>query len=562
MTLAQTLQFAATFTVTQWQVDGVAGGSAAVGTISAGGLYQPPAAVGTHSVTAVGAGQAASVPLFVTDPPAVATCHYDKARSGVNARETVLTPTRLSGRFERQFSLAVDGQVYAQPLYVPNLAMPGVGLRNVVFVATEADSVYAFDADGSTVAPLWTRHLADAAQGVVPLTDLQVQSNDITPQIGITGTPVIDPIAQTLYVVTVASELGKPVQRLHALSLLTGQPRVPSVVIAGQVAGTGSASQGGQVAFDALLANQRAGLLLSNGTVYVAWASHGDVGPYHGWVMGFDAATLNRVSVFTSTPNGDEGGIWMSGGGIAADANNQLYLSVGNGAFDAGSGGSDYADSVLRLDAALAVQDYFTPQDQQQLSLADQDLGSTATLILPDQGGAVPHLALAGGKAGTLYLLNRDQLGHISPFPQDPQIVGEIAQATAGKCFSSPTFFAGRAYLQGASDFLRAFALGTTGAAPRLALGAQGSRTAGFPGTQPIVSANGTQDGIVWTLQVDGFAAGRPAVLLAYDPVTLTVLYDSGQSAGAAVKFTVPTVANGRVYVGTQTEVSVFGLQR
>src|SRR5437879_8359632 len=513
----------------------------------------------------------------------VLTYHNDNARTGQNLGETILTPGNVApGTFEKLFSYPVDGYVYAQPLYAPNVNIPGQGFHNVVFVATEHDSVYAFDADDASVGQLWQVSFIDPANGVTPVPPGDVQSQDIAPEIGITGTPVIDDVSGTLYVVARTKEVlgdgSHYVQRLHALDITTGAEKFGGPVVIGDtifdgssttyvsapsVSGSGDGSVGGQVFFDALRQNQRSGLLLLNGVVYIGWASHSDTSPYHGWVLGYDAQTLAPVggAVFNTTPNGGQGGIWMSGGGLAADSNGSVYLSTGNGTFDVtGSQAPAYGDSVLKLATGLdlTVADSFTPWNQEDLKNKDQDLGSGGVLLLPDQPGARPHLLVTAGKDGTIYLIDRDDLGGYQRCGTGCDDV--VQELTIGQCFCTPAYFNNQVYFQGANDVLKAFSLSNGRLVSPPA--SQSSVPFNYFGATPSISANGSSSGIVWALQA---AAQGPAILRAYDALDLSrELYSSDQMPAdqldGAVKFAVPTVANGQVYVGTQSSLSVFGL--
>jgi len=516
---------------------------------------------------------------------AVLTYHNDNARTGQNLGETILTPGNVSpDTFGRLFSYPVDGSVYAQPLYVPNVNLPSQGVHNVVFVATEHDSVYAFDADDASVGLLWQVSFIDPANGVTTVPPEDVQSQDIGPEIGITGTPVIDDGSGTLYVVAKTKEaLGDGshyVERLHALDIATGAEKFGAPIVIGDTifAGgdpcdpgnytyfvgpsvAGTADGGTEVSFNALRANQRLGLLLSNGVVYVAWASHGDSCPYHGWVIGYDAQTLQQVAVFNTTPNGSQGGIWMSGAGLAADSDGAIYLSTGNGTFDVtDSQAPAYGDSVLKLATCidLTVADFFTPWNQDALAANAQDLGSGGTLLLPDQPGARPHLMVAAGKEGTIYLIDRDDLG---AYQRCGTTCDDVVQVTplGSASFGAPAYFNTRVYYQGVGDVLKAFELsnGLLSSSPV----SQSTTPFSFPGSTPSVSANGSTNAIVWALEVNSCTA----VLHAYDALDLSrELYASTQvpadQLDGGVKFTLPTVANGKVYVGTQGNLHVFGL--
>ncbi|PYM80278.1 MAG: hypothetical protein DME09_19660 [Candidatus Rokuibacteriota bacterium] len=517
----------------------------------------------------------------------VLTYHNDRARTGQNLSETTLTPSNVTaGTFKRLFSYAVDGYVYAQPLYLANVTIPGQGLRNVVFVATEHDSVYAFDADNSGVGQLWRVSFINPGQGIttVPSGDVNGTptnlSADIVPEIGITGTPVIDPLTGTLYVVAKTKEVvggqAHHVQRLHALDVVTGAEKFGGPVVIGDailtapfvsggrsiyvsgpsVAGSGAGSVGNTV-FSALL--------LLNGVVYVAWASEGDSGVYHGWVTAHDARTLGLVTAFNESPNGTMGGIWMAGGGPAVDGTGAVYLSTGNGTFDVtGPNSPAYGDTVLKLlpGTGLSVGDFFTPWNQASLFANDLDLAAGGVLILPDQPGPHPHLMVAAGKEGKIYLINRDDMGNYQRCGGTCDGVVQVIPLGTPS-LDVPAHFNGQLYYAGAGDFLKAFQLsnGLLSAAPV----SQSSTAFGFPGASPSISANGASNGIVWAVQVDGYATGTPAVLHAYDAQNVSrELYNSNMAAGdqleSGVKFGVPTIVSGKVYVGTQSTLAVFGL--
>ena len=497
----------------------------------------------------------------------VLTYHNDNARTGQNLQETILTPANVNQTmFGKLYHQRVDGFVYAEPLYVSNVAIPGKGSHNVVYVATEHDSVYAFDADSNTgqnAQPLWKTRFA--GRGVRPVPSRDIGCTDLVPEIGITGTPVIDPATATLYVVAKTKENHSYVQRLHALDIQTGQEKLGGpVVISASVPGSGDGNNGGVVSFDPLLQNQRAGLLLTNGVVYVAWGSHCDINPYHGWVMGFDAATLRLVATFNSTPDGGLGGIWQGGAGPAADSGGNIYFGTGNGTFDADSGGADFGDSLLKLSPSggFMVSDYFTPTNQDALNGGDIDFGSSGALLLPDQLGAHPHLVVACGKEGKLYLIDRDNMGHFNPL-DDSQIVESIPGAV-NSCFGGPAYWNGRVYYGGAGDTLKAFTL--SGGLLSTTAESASNAAFGYPGVSPSISANGTANGIVWALERSSSGHVPSVVLHAYNATDLSQeLYNSGQVAhrdlaGPSVKFVPPMVANGKVYVAAHRRISVYGL--
>ena len=504
----------------------------------------------------------------------VLTFHNDNARDGVNSLETVLTPVNVnSAQFGKVFSYPVDGYVYAQPLYIPGVKIPGNGVHNVVYVATEHDSVYAFDADALVSTPLWQRSFINPAEGVTSVPSSDTGTDDITPEIGITSTPVIDATGGTLYVVAKTKVVNAGTgqvsyeQRLHALSLATGAEKLGGpVLIDPLMHGTGAGGNGGLIPFDALRQNQRAGLLLSDGSIYLAFGSHGDNPPYHGLVIAYDAAHLGKPAVFDDTPNGSDGGIWQSGNGPAADAQGRIYVASGNGTFDFNQGGPDLGDSIVKLRfsrlSGFSVETYFTPYNQASLSSNDVDFGDSGVLLLPDQTTGPAHLAVTAGKDGVIYLVNRDKMGGYNP-SNDDQIVQALSGALASGVWAVPAFFNNTMYLSAQFDFLKGFTL-SSGQFPSTA-NIETPVAFGFPGPSPSISANGSHDVIVWALKDDGYASSSPTVLYAFDG-NLNELYDTTQAsanrdqAGGAVKFTVPTIANGRVYVGTETELDVYGL--
>jgi len=501
------------------------------------------------------------------------TYHNDNARTGQNLNETVLTWANVNqAQFGKKFSYPLDGIAYASPLYVANVPIPGQGGCNVVYVATEHDSVYAFDADGVNSNPLWKVTFINPAAGVttVPAADTG-ECCDIALEIGITGTPVIDQGTGTLYVVAKTKEGTNYVQRLHALDITTGAEKFGGpVVIQASIPGTGDGNDGnGNVPFNALRENQRPALLLNNGVVYIGFASHGDQTPYHGWVLGYEATTLQQVMAYNDTPNGGDGGIWHSGGGPAADAAGNIYFVTGNGTFDANIGGLDYGDSVEKISPSGSVLDYFTPHDQAALSAGDLDLGSGEALLLPDQGGLHPHLLVTAGKNGTIYLIDRDNMGHFNP-NNDNQIVQSVVNifpnpggSTLGGNFSVPVYFNGFVYFAPVAGTLQAFQLnnGLLSTTPT----SQSTASYAFPGGMFAISANGTTNGILWAVQrVD---ATTPGVLHAYKATDLGIeLYNSNQAGSRdtmdiAAKFNIPLVANGKVYVASVRHLTVYGQQ-
>src|SRR2546425_5887183 len=514
----------------------------------------------------------------------VFTQRYDPQRTGQNRQESILTPSNVaSSTFGKLFACAVDGEVYAQPLYVANFLIQ-VGTHNVVFVATVNDSVYAFDADASPCVQYWKKSFLGTGVTTVPPADTG-ETGDINTIIGITGTPVIDPATGTLYVVAKTKEPTGYFQRLHALDLATGGEKFSGPAdISSAITVPGSGDTGdstcpgsaGNVPFCPLRENQRPGLLLLNGKVYVAWASHGDIGPYHGWVIGYAAANLAQSPVvFNTTRNGGLGGIWMSGTGPAADAAGNIYVITGNGTFDTAAPRTNYGDSFIKLNPAsgLSVADFFTPANQSNLNANDFDVGSGGAIVLPDSAGSAahPHLLIGGDKQGVLYVIDRDNMTGFNPGgDQILQTVPVTARPACIICgiFSTPAFWEGKLYVVAIGDVLKQYTLanGVLSALPAL----QAGDVFGFPGATPAISSNGATNGIVWALDTsnngtpNGSGISSPAILFAYDATNLSKLYSSPASgagaAGDALKFTVPTVANGKVHVGTQTELSVFGL--
>ena len=496
----------------------------------------------------------------------VTTYHNDNARTGQNVAETVLNPSNVNHvQFGKLFSHSVDGYVYAQPLYLPNVSIPGRGTHNVVFVSTEHDSVYAFDADnnsGGNANPLWKVSFINPLAGITTVPNNDAACYDIVPEIGITGTPVIDASSGTLYVVVKTKEIGSYVQRVHALSVSTGAEKFGGpVTIQASASGSGLGGNGTTIAFDPLLGNQRPGLLLHGGVVYVGWAGHCDSGPYHGWLIAYDAGNLSQLAVFNTTPNGIRGGFWAAGAAPGADSFGNIFAATGNGTFD---GARDFGDSMLKLKLAsgLQLEDSFTPFNQGALNVQDLDLGSGGVLLLPDQPGAHPHLLVQAAKEGKVYLIDRDNMGGFN-FGGDSQIVQSIPYSVGGM-WSMAAYWNNALYFLGSNDVLRAFVL-NDGLLSTTPFGV-GNKAFGFPGATPSISADGNTNGIVWVLQTDQFSVKGRAILRAYNATNLVELYNSDQnsrrdSPGPAVKFTVPTVVNGKVYVGTENGLSVYGLR-
>ncbi len=511
---------------------------------------------------------------------AMLTSKNDLLRTGLNPNETSLTTANVNvNLFGKRITYNVDGLVFAQPLFVPNLTIGG-STHNVVFVASEHDSVYAFDADQTsfsrTSSFLWHTSFINPP-GVTTVSSTDVNCIDI-PEMGITSTPVIDLATNTIYMVATTKENGNIVYRLHALDITTGneKPGSPTLIQA-SVPGTGDGSVNGKVTFTPKMQGQRAGLLLTNGTVYIAWASHCDNFPYHGWVMGYtyNGSAFQQASVYNVSPNGRQGGIWQSGGGLASDSSGNVYAISGNGTFDLNKGGVAAGDTFIKFNAQLQVADYFTPFNQACLDSGDVDLGSGGPMLLPTQSGLTPNELVSVGKEGRIYVVNRDSM---SKFTADPslncatseqnrtdidKIVQELPVNTAnGGVWGNPAYWNGPSgqfvYVSGRADHLKAFSL-TNGKLSTSAT-SQSPEIFGYPSANPVVSSNGTiaGSGIVW-------ATDPKAVLRAYDASNLSKeLYNSAQNASrdgldSYVKFTSPTIANGEVFVGTKTSLTIYG---
>lgn len=504
----------------------------------------------------------------------VTTYHNDNARSGENLSETVLTPQNVNTTlFGKLFSAPVDGSVYTQPLYLANVAVPTGGVHNILYVGTEHDSVYAFDADSSGP-PLWQVSFIDPANGITTLSTTDVSCTDISPEVGITGTPVIDTTSGTLYVVARTKENGTFVQRLHALDVSSGVEKFGGpVTIQATVPGTGAGSVGGMLSFNSQLEGQRAALLLQNGLVYIGWASLCDIKPFHGWLMAYDMQTLMQVAVEVTTPNGTGGGIWASGSGPAGDGASLLF-ATGNGAFNTSA--DDYGSSILKLGPPSAgmfsVLDYFTPYNYSALNSGDIDLGSAGVLLLDQPVGSPhQHLLFLCGKEGKLYVVDRDNMGEFNATAD--QVLQSIPNVNPGS-WSSAAWWNNNLFLGGAAepsqvdpDALKAFTFDPIGGTLSSSPTSQTAVLFGFPSPTPSISANGATNGIVWVLQESSYKnkTGQ-AVLYAYDATNLAnLLYSSSQNstrdnAGLSVKFAVPTVANGKVYIPGRNAISVFGL--
>jgi hypothetical protein len=495
----------------------------------------------------------------------VLTYHNDIGRTGQYLDETTLTTGNVnSSSFGKIGFLTVTGHVDAEPLYVQNVMMGG-SAHNVVLVATEHDLVYAFDAD--TFSQLWQMSLLNSGE----TTSDPHNCGQITPEIGITSTPVIDLKAGahgTIFVVAMSEDSnGNYYQRLHALDITTGaeQSGSPTTIQAS------FPNAQGQTTFAPYQYAERAGLLLMNGVIYLGWTSHCDQTPYTGWVMGYSESTLEQTTVLNLTPNGSEGSIWMSGAGLAADSSGFIYFLDANGTFDTTLNGSgfpvngDFGNSFMKLStsgSSLSVADYFTMHNTVAESESDEDLGSGGALVLPDMqdaSGHTVHLAVGAGKDANIYLANRDSMGKFNP-NNDSAIYQAIDGVLGGGVFSMPAYFNGTVYFGGVSDTIKAFPF--TSAKLATTPSSQSSETYAYPGATPSISANGTSNGIVWTVENN---AGN-GILHAYDATNLAnELYNSNQAANGRDsfsdnKFITPVIVNGKVYVPTPTGVAVFGL--
>jgi hypothetical protein len=477
--------------------------------------------------------------------------------------------------FGKLAEFSVDGSVYAQPLYLPGVNIPGQGTHNLLFVATERDSVYAFDADGQATQPIWHVNLLPKDTPSSPVSARDVQCPFINPSLGITSTPVIDTATGTLFVLARSSSRSNFLsgtqysQHLHALAITTGQEKFGGPAkISASVVGTGEGSSGGRVTFDPLRENPRASLLLTNGAVYLTWASSCDVGPYHGWVMAYDARTLKQLAVFNTSPNAGESGIWQSDTGPAADEEGNVYVSTGNGVFDVWPRhGQDYGDSLLKLKLAgdrLLVKDYFTPQNEQTLNSSDSDLGSGGPVLLPDKTGARSAGLVFGGKEGVLYEVDPKHMGGLQK-ANNAELVRNMPLSDG--IFGAAAYWHGQLYTFASEDFLKQFTVSDGRVAQ--AYSARSKQRSSFSGGTPTISANGDRDGVVWIVETRAWnQGGTRAILSAYDATNVAKqLYSSDENpardqAIMAVRFAIATVANGRVYVGGVNAVTVYGLLR
>jgi hypothetical protein len=518
------------------------------------------------AILCISVGLALAAPTVVAQ---VVTSQYNNQRTGATLNERILTIQNVNVKeFGKLGAFRVDGAVYAQPLFVPALDIPGKGKHDVLFVATEHDSVYAFDANHPNYTPLWHVSFLDTNRSVTTVPAQDVQCPFIQPEVGITSTPVIDMETGTLFVLArtmIRHTLtqNEYFQHLHALAITTGAEKFAGPkLITVSVSGRGAGAASGQIRFDALRENPRAALVLTNGALYLTWASSCDVDPYHGWIMAYDARTLVQKAVLTVTPDGDEGGIWASDTGPAVDAAGNVYIPTGNGTFDAASGGRDYGDTVLKValeGSSIAIRDYFTPFDQARISDADADVGSSGPLLLPDQRGIHPHLLMQPTKAGTIYVIDRDRMGEFHS--SGDAIVQRIDMRGGG--YGALAYWNGHIFFACSDDSLRDYAV----VSGKLVPTRFSSITFDNPGATPSVSANGNANAIVWAISTRTWnGADKPAILYAFDAKNIaqpiyTSEEDSKRDHGPiATRFVFPLVVNGHVYFGARGEVDVYGL--
>jgi hypothetical protein len=521
--------------------------------------------VGSATSSAVTLTVSASAPA-TTD---VLTYHNDIARTGQNLTETTLTTGNVtSAKFGKLGFYSVDGLVDAEPLYASSVSVPGNGTHNLLIVPTENDSIYAFDADsGATIWRVTTLNTSETPSD-------NRGCGQVTPEIGVTSTPVIDRTQGAngaIYVVAMSKDgSGNYHQRLHALDLALGTELFSGPVeIQASYPGTGDDNNGSNVLFDPKQYKERAALLLLNGIVYLSWASHCDIRPYTGWIMGYSESTLAQKTVLNITPNGSEGAIWMAGAGLAADNSGNIYFLDANGDFDTTLNAQgfpskgDYGNAFMKLSSSgnqLAVADYFEMDNQSSENSTDTDLGSGGTIVLPDLGdgaGQTVHLAVGGGKDGNLYVVNRDSMGKFSA--NNSSIYQELAGGLPGGMFAMPAYFNNTVYYGPVGSPILAFTISNAKLPATATM--QTSNSFGYPGTTPSISANGASNGIVWAVENTS-----PAVLHAYNANTLIELYNSNQASngrdqfGAGNKFITPMIVNGKVFVGTTNGVAIFGL--
>jgi len=509
---------------------------------------------------------------------------YNNGRTGANLNETILTPATVASNFGKLYALTVDGPIYAQPLYVANVSIQAQGVHNVVYVATMNDVVYAFDADsntGSNAAPLWTVSFVNPSLGItaIPATDLATGGN-VTGNVGVESTPVIDLPSNTIFLVARTRENGAYVQRLHALDITSGAERPNSpVVISGSATGTGQGSVGNLLTFDPKIQNQRASLAIASHSVLIAWASHQDLGNYHGWIIGYDITSLHQTGIVCTTPNGMQGGIWMSGWAPAMDSAGYIYYTVGNGSWD---GKRNFGESVIKLSMVerLAITDFLTPADWGYLNNVDFDLGSTGLMLIP--GSAV---GVSTGKDGVLYLANTAKLGYetstnsqvIQSF--DLTTLNADASNKGGPVYWNRANGTSMLYIQAQGDYVRGFPIlpnGGGAGVPTMDTATADIQTSLFyapVGGGGILSLSGDPAGvgaILWSSTTfvgeEGEVGTASGILRAYDasnglaPLWSSQTNSARDSIGTWAKFVAPVVANGRLYMATfSNQLLVYG---
>ena len=542
-----------------WSVDGILNGNSSVGTINATGFYTAPGTLGSHTITAASVEVptlSANATIVVQNASAgvvpVLSYHNDDVRDGANINETILNPSNVnSQQFGKKEGYPVDAQIYAQPLYVPNLTIDGAP-HNAVFVATENNTVYAFDADGGSRTPLWENHLATATNNN--------DQDGINPLLGITSTPVIDATTDTMYVVADTETSGGREYMLHALDITSGSEKFGGPVeVNGTVPGTGVDSVNGEITLEKGC-YQRSALVLDpiTSAIYIPIGHCA-----HGWILAYGKTSLQQIAIMNTTPNGAGGGIWAGGGTAAVDDNTgDLYVISG---VDAGDPFSGYNDSVLRLGASdLSVLDYFTPSNENYLEQKDLDFGSGADVFMPDNASSTPHEVIGGGKDGRIFVVNRDNMGQF----HNPDRVIQIVQTgvqSYDNLFSTPALWNDLLYFHSENDVLKVYAWDINTGLISTSPVSEGNVKYRLHGATTSISANGISNGIAWEIDSSANTSG-PAILHAYYATQVsTELYNSSQAgsrdtAGPAVKFTVPTVADGHVFVGAAGELDIYGL--
>ncbi|HEY3940766.1 MAG TPA: hypothetical protein VGL97_25285 [Bryobacteraceae bacterium] len=494
---------------------------------------------------------------------------YDHFTTTANTHETALNAANVNADgFGKLYSDYVDGAVYGQPLYLPNVAIAGHDVHNVLYVATMNDKVYAFDADRKG-APLWMRDFTDELAGVtpVPVSDITHRNDlNIVGNAGIESTPVIDPASQSMYLVARTKENGRYLQRLHKLDVRDGKDQLPAAEIDANVSGSAQDAVAGVVHFDAKGGNQRCGLTLVNGRVVIAWASHEDIRPYHGWIMAYDAATLQQTGVLCITPDTADGGIWQSGRAPAVDPAGRVYFETGNGGWD---GERNFGNSLLKLNVGgrgIEVEDFFTPHDYEELNARDADLGSTGPLLIPGT-----NILVGGNKRGVIFLLDSNKLGRMTP---DDGAILQALELKGGRIMAGPAYWDGSAglllFVWCETDFPVAFRFDPQ--LRQLTPYAKGSVAShGSPGGAIAVSSDGKKagTGVLWGTVAHGRSADHgnaPGVLHAFNAETLAEIWNSEQDAtrdrlGTLVKFVPPLVIGSKVYVPNyDNAVNVYGL--